>query len=161
MTTNAMTTAKKSAATSNTGAKNTSRFSAEERSAMQARAGEVRRTSRARDKAAAEAQACLDAIAEMSAADRELAERVHELVTEAAPELSPKTWYGMPAYAHDGKLVCYFKSASKFKTRYAQLGFEERARLDDGTMWPTVFAVTEISDSVAGEITRLLRRAVG
>ena len=125
--------------------KNTSKFSAEERAAMQARASEVRTTGRAKDKAAAEAQACVDAIAEMPKQDRALASRVHELVTEAAPELAPKTWYGMPAYARDGKVVCYFKAAEKFKTRYAQFGFEAEAALDDGTMWPTVFAVTELT----------------
>ncbi len=138
--------------------KNTSKFSAEERAAMQARASEVRTTGRAKDKAAAEAQACLDAIAEMPKQDRALASRVHELVTEAAPELAPKTWYGMPAYARDGKVVCYFKAAEKFKTRYAQFGFEAEAALDDGTMWPTVFAITELSDAEERAIAVWSRR---
>ena len=126
--------------------KNDSKFSAEERAAMQARAGEVRTSTRAKDKAAAEAQACLDAIAQMPPHDRDLA---------------TKTWYGMPAYASDGKLICYFKAAAKFKTRYAQFGFEAEAQLDEGNMWPTVFAITEISEADARAITRLVRRAVG
>jgi uncharacterized protein YdhG (YjbR/CyaY superfamily) len=136
------------------------KFTDEERAAMQARASEIRTTGRSRNKAAAEAQACLHAITEMPEQDRRLAAKVHELVTAAAPELAPKTWYGMPAYALDGKLVCYFKAAVKFKTRYAQLGFEERARLDDGTMWPTVFAVTAVNTAEAKAITDLVRRAV-
>jgi uncharacterized protein YdhG (YjbR/CyaY superfamily) len=139
--------------------KNTSQFTDEERAAMQARAGEVRKSSRAKDKAAEEAQACLDAIVAMPKQDKLLATRVHELVTAAAPELAPKTWYGMPAYARDGKLVCYFKAAEKFKTRYAQLGFEQEAALDDGNLWPTVFAVTEITDKEAKAITQLVKKA--
>lgn len=140
--------------------KNTSQFTDEERAAMQARAGEVRKSGRAKNKAAEEAQACLDAIAEMPQQDKALATKVHELVTEAAPELAPKTWYGMPAYARDGKLVCYFKAGSKFKTRYAQLGFEQEANLDDGTMWPTVFAVTEITGAEEKAITKLVKKSV-
>jgi uncharacterized protein YdhG (YjbR/CyaY superfamily) len=141
--------------------KSTSKFSAEERAAMQARADEIRTSSRAQDKAAAEAQACLDAIAEMPEQDRKLATRIHALVTAAAPGLAAKTWYGMPAYARDGKVVCYFKAAAKFKTRYAQFGFEAEANLDDGTMWPTVFAVTALSDAEEREITRLVKKAAG
>jgi uncharacterized protein YdhG (YjbR/CyaY superfamily) len=141
--------------------KDTSKFSAEERAAMQARASEVRTSSRAQDKAAAEAKACLDAIAEMPKQDRVLASRVHELVTGAAPELAPKTWYGMPAYARDGKVVCYFKAAAKFKTRYAQLGFEDPAYLDEGTMWPTVYAVTGLSSAEERAITELVKKAAG
>jgi len=139
----------------------TGRFSSEERAAMQARAAEVRTSSRSKDKAADEAQACLDAIAALPPGDRKLAARVHELVTESGPGLAPKTWYGMPAYASDGKVVCYFKAASKFKTRYAQFGFEAEANLDDGTMWPTVFALTELSDAEERAIERLVKRAVG
>ena len=141
--------------------KSTSKFSAEERAAMQARASEVRSGSRAKDKAAAEAQACLDAIAELPGQDQALAARLHDIVTTAAPGLAPKTWYGMPAYARDGKVVCYFKAASKFKTRYAQFGFEEAARLDDGAVWPTVFAVTELSDTDAKLFSRLVETAAG
>ena len=141
--------------------KTTSKFTDEERDAMQARAREVRTSSRAKDKAAAEAQACLDAIAEMPKQDKALATRVHELVTAAAPGLAPKTWYGMPAYARDGKVVCYFKAAEKFKTRYAQLGFEQEAALDDGTMWPTVFAVTGLTSTEERAITDLVVKAAG
>ena len=139
---------------------NTSKFTDEERGAMQARASEVRRSGRAKDKAAAETRACLDAIAEMPAPDRRLATRVHELVTAAAPELAPKTWYGMPAYARDGKLVCYFKAAAKFKTRYAQVGFEQEAQLDDGNLWPTVYAVVEITAVEEKAITELVKKSV-
>ncbi len=137
----------------------TSKFTAEERAAMQARAGEVRTSSRAKDKAAVEAQACLDAIAEMPPRDKRLAEKIHAIVTEAAPELPPKTWYGMPAYARDGKVVCYFKAADKFKTRYAQFGFEQEASLDDGSWWPTVFAVTEIGAAEEKTIRDLVTKA--
>jgi uncharacterized protein YdhG (YjbR/CyaY superfamily) len=142
-----------------TNKKKTSQFSAEERAAMQARSSEVRTSSRAKDKAATEAQACLDAIAELPAPDQRLASKIHSLVTEAAPQLAPKTWYGMPAYAINGKVVCYFKAASKFKTRYAQFGFEEAAHLDDGAMWATVFAVTKLSDTEAKTITKLVEKA--
>ena len=128
-------------------------------SAMQARASEVRTSSRSSNKASTEAQACLDAIAEMPEQDRVLATAIHELVTEAAPELAPKTWYGMPAYARDGKVVCYFKAAEKFKTRYAQLGFEQEAALDEGTVWPTVFAVTELTAADRTMIAALVTRA--
>ena len=139
--------------------KNTEKFTAEERAAMQARASEVRTSSRSGNKAATEAQACQEAIDAMPKGDRELATAIHELVTTAAPELAPKTWYGMPAYARDGKVVCYFKAAEKFKTRYAQLGFEQEAALDDGTVWPTVFAVTALTDADKQLITSLLERA--
>jgi uncharacterized protein YdhG (YjbR/CyaY superfamily) len=84
---------------------------------------------------------------------------VHELVTSAAPGLAPKTWYGMPAYASDGKVVCYFKAADKFKTRYAQLGFEQEADLDDGSMWPVVWAITELSAAQEREITKIVKKA--
>jgi uncharacterized protein YdhG (YjbR/CyaY superfamily) len=137
-------------------------FTADERAAMKARAGEVRAgRGRGKDKAAAEAQAVLDAINALPPADRALAAKVHTLVTEAAPELAQKTWYGMPAYYKDGKVLCYFKAASKFKTRYAQLGFEEAAQLDDGTLWPTVYAITDLTKADAAAITALVRKAVG
>ena len=140
--------------------KSTTAFTAEEQAAMKARADEVRAgRGRGADKAAAEAQAMLDAIAALEPADRALAEKVHVLVTEAAPELALKTWYGMPAYFKDGKVLCYFKAASKFKTRYAQLGFEDAAQLDDGTLWPTVYAITDVTEADA--ISALVRKAVG
>ena len=128
-------------------------FTAEERAAMRARARELK------GKQDGEA-AIRDAIAEMPDADRVLAQRVHEIVTETAPELMPKTWYGMPAYANkDGKVVCYFKCAAKFKTRYAQFGFEDAASLDDGPMWPTVFALVQLGDAEAKQIAGLVRSA--
>jgi uncharacterized protein YdhG (YjbR/CyaY superfamily) len=140
--------------------KSTTAFTAEEQAAMKARADEVRAgRGRGADKAAAEAQAMLDAIAALEPADRALAEKVHVLVIEAAPELALKTWYGMPAYFKDGKVLCYFKAASKFKTRYAQLGFEDVAQLDDGTLWPTVYAITDVTEADA--ISALVRKAVG
>ena len=152
-----MTTTTKSAATGSSTA-----FTAEERAAMKARAGEVRAgRGRGKDKAAAEAQAVHDAIAALPTTDRALAEKLHVLVTETAPELAPKTWYGMPAYFKDGKVLCYFKAASKFKTRYAQFGFEDAAHLDDGTLWPTVYAITDITETGVAAITALVKRAVG
>jgi uncharacterized protein YdhG (YjbR/CyaY superfamily) len=140
----------------------TTAFTDEERAAMQARAGEVRAgRGRGADKAAAEAQGVLDAIAAMPPADRALAEKVHTLVTEAAPGLALKTWYGMPAYFKDGKILCYFKAAEKFKTRYAQFGFEDAARLDEGCLWPTVYAITDLTEADAAVLSALVRKAVG
>ena len=132
-------------------------FTADERAAMRARAKEVKANA---SKADAEA-AVLAAIAAMAEPDRSLAQRLHDLVRESAPDLAPKTWYGMPAYAKDGggKVVCYFKGADKFKTRYAQFGFEEAASLDDGAMWPTVFAVTELTPAVETKIRALVKKA--
>ena len=136
-------------------------FTAAERAAMRARADELRSSGRGGAKKADEAQACLDAIAALPGDDRTLAERVHALVGEEAPVLRPKTWYGMPAYVDDnGKVVCFFKAASKFGARYATLGFNDAAHLDQGTMWPTEYAVTALSADVATTIAALLRRAV-
>ena len=138
-----------------------STFSAEERAAMKERAQEVR-TQRRRGKAKADPEAELLAkIAEMADEDRAVAEQVHALVREAAPGLEPRTWYGMPAYARDGKIVCFFQPAAKFKARYATLGFNEDARLDDGAMWPTAFALTRITDVEARRIRELVARAAG
>ena len=138
-------------------------FTAAERDAMRQRAAETRsartRTS-AVEKAAAAAQAVQDKIEQMAPEDRDLAREVHRLVTGAAPQLAPKLWYGMPAYALDGKIVCHFQDAAKFSTRYATLGFSDRARVDDGPMWPTSYALTEITDQVGTEIDALVRRAV-
>jgi uncharacterized protein YdhG (YjbR/CyaY superfamily) len=142
--------------------KSSTAFTADERAAMKARAGEVRSgRGRGQDRAAAEAQAVQDAIAALPPADRSLAEKLHVLVTEAAPELTHKTWYGMPAYYKDGKVLCYFKAASKFKTRYAQFGFEDAAKLDDGTLWPTVYAITDITEAGAAAISARVKTAVG
>lgn len=137
-------------------------FTDEERAAMKARAGEVKAArGRGSNKQAAEAQAVLDAIAALPPEDRTLAEKLHALVSEVAPELTHKTWYGMPAYFKDGKILCYFKAAGKFKTRYAQFGFEDAAQLDDGNVWPTVFAVTDLSDADLASIGERVRTAVG
>ncbi len=137
-------------------------FTDAEKAAMKARADEMRSSGRGGAKKAEEAQACLDAIAGMPDEDRALAERVHTLVSEAAPVLRPKTWYGMPAYVdQNGKVVCFFKNASKFGARYATLGFSDVARLDDGDLWPTEYAVTRVSGPVATAIETLVRRAVG
>ncbi len=131
-------------------------FSAGERAAMRARAKELKAEA---TRAQAEA-AVLAAIREMPEPDRSLAQRVHELVKDSAPHLAPKTWYGMPAYAnHAGKIVCYFKSGSKFQTRYATFGFEDAAQLDDGTLWPTCFALTELTPSVESKIRTLVKAA--
>ena len=106
--------------------------------------------------------ALLAKIAEMKGSDRAIAKGVHAIVKSAAPELSPKTWYGMPAYANkDGKVVCFFQSAQKFKSRYATLGFSDQASLDDGAMWPTSFALKELTDAEEAKIVALVKQAVG
>jgi uncharacterized protein YdhG (YjbR/CyaY superfamily) len=97
----------------------------------------------------------------MADADRVLAERLHEIITKAAPELSPKTWYGMPAYAKGGKVVCFFQDAGKFKARYSTLGFQDAAKLDDGPFWPTSFALTKITPAVEKQIVALVNKAIG
>ncbi len=135
-------------------------FSAEERAAMKQRAAELRAEGKGGAKKADALQAALDSIAAMAPDDRRLAERVHASVTSAAPDLSPKTWYGMPAYANeDGKVVVFFRDAGKFKSRYATLGFEEAANLDDGPMWPTSYALTEWTPAVEKKVLELLRAA--
>jgi uncharacterized protein YdhG (YjbR/CyaY superfamily) len=100
-------------------------------------------------------------IAELPAAEKDMAKRLHAIITAAAPDLWPKTWYGMPAYARDGKVVCFFKPASKFKTRYATFGFEEAARLDDGAMWPTSYALTSLTKADEAKIAELVKKSVG
>jgi uncharacterized protein YdhG (YjbR/CyaY superfamily) len=138
-------------------------FTDEERAAMKDHAKELkaaaRRSSRA-DKAAEAARDVLAKIAEMRDPDRILAERVHAVITTSAPALAPRLWYGMPAYALDGKIVCHFQSADKFKTRYATLGFSDQAKLDEGTMWPAAFALTEMTAEVEARIGALVKRAV-
>ncbi|WP_229925887.1 iron chaperone [Streptomyces longispororuber] len=129
---------------------------------MKERAKEVKAARRGARGGKADGEAELLAkVAEMAEPDRVLAERVHALVRAAAPELTPKTWYGMPAYARDGKVVCFFQSAGKFKARYATLGFNDAAHLDDGAMWPTAFALTELTAAVEERITELVTRAAG
>ena len=141
--------------------KKTDGFSTAERAAMRARAQELKSQGRSGQKQADNEQAVLDAIAEMPDADRTLAERIHALVTANAPDLLPRTWYGMPAYANpDGKLVCFFKAASKFDGRYAMLGFEDAAALDDGSMWPVVFAIVEWTPAVEKKVGSLVKTAV-
>ena len=130
-------------------------FTAEERAAMKARAAELKAEAL---KADGENE-LLAKIAEMPEPDRSLAERLHAIIKANAPELVPKTWYGMPAYARDGKVVCYFKPADKFKMRYAQLGFEDAANLDDGAMWPTVFALTKLTTADEQRIAALVKKA--
>lgn len=135
-------------------------FTDAERAAMKERAEELKAEGRGGKKKSDEANACLAKIAEMSEPDRTLAERIHAIITEVAPELSPKTWYGMPAYAKDGKNVCFFQAAEKFESRYATLGFEDPANLDDGTMWPTAYAVTDLTDAEVKRIETLVKQAV-
>jgi uncharacterized protein YdhG (YjbR/CyaY superfamily) len=131
-------------------------FTAEERAAMRERAREIK----AQGEKADGERDLLAKIAEMPPADRAIAERLHAIVTAAAPGLVPKTWYGMPAYAKDGKIVCFFKSADKFKSRYATLGFEEAANLDDGPMWPTSFALKELTAACETKVRALVKQAV-
>jgi len=138
-------------------------FTADERAAMKERAkemkAEARRAAQA-DKAAEAEREVLAKIAEMPEPDRVMAERIHEIVKGSAPELAPKTWYGMPAYARDGKVVCFFQSAHKFDARYATLGFNDIANLDQGAMWPTAFALTELSATEEERIAALVKKAM-
>ena len=135
----------------------------EERAAMKERAQEVkaakRSTSKA-DKAAEDAKAVIDKIADMPLPDRAMAERVHAVITETAPDLAPRLWYGSPAYAKDGKVIVFFQNQQKFKTRYATLGFSEDANLDDGDMWPSSFAVLDVTPAVEKKIAELVKKAV-
>ena len=136
-------------------------FSAEERAAMKERAAELRAEGKKGAKQADGLQAVLDRIAEMAPEDRALAERVHVTVTANAPELTPKTWYGMPAYANaDGKVVVFFQDAGKFSYRYSTLGFQDTANLDDGDMWPASYALTKWSPAVEKKVVALVRAAV-
>jgi len=136
-------------------------FTDEERGAMKERAKELKSAARRGGKKAGEAQAVLEKIAEMPEPDRVLAERIHALVAGNAPALEPKLWYGMPAYARDGKVVCFFQAAEKFKSRYATLGFNDTAHLDEGAMWPTAFALTGWTGEVEARIADVVRRAAG
>lgn len=136
-------------------------FSAEERAAMKERAAELRAEGKKGAKKADGLQAVLDRIAEMAPEDRALAERVHVAVTTNAPELSPRTWYGMPAYANaDGKVVIFFQDAGKFKYRYSTLGFQEAANLDDGDLWPVSYALQRWSAGVEKKVVELVKAAV-
>jgi uncharacterized protein YdhG (YjbR/CyaY superfamily) len=135
-------------------------FSEEERAAIKQRAKELKAEARAnKDRAAGESDV-LAAIAELQEPDRAMAERLHAIIQATAPDLSPKTWYGMPAYAKDGKVVCFFQSAQKFKTRYATLGFSDAANLDEGDLWPVTFALKELTPAVEAKISALVKKAV-
>ena len=137
-------------------------FTAEERAAMKERARELKADARRGSRASEgrRGSEVLAKIAEMPEPDRAMAERLHAIVKATAPELSPRTWYGMPAYAKDGKVVCFFQSAQKFKSRYATLGFSDKANLDDGAMWPTAFALKEVTAAEEARISALLKQAV-
>ena len=129
-------------------------FSPEEKAAMRARAREL--------KAKTDGETAVQAaIAEMSPQDRTIAKRLHELIKAAAPELTPKTWYGMPAYAKDGKVVCFFRDAGKFKERYGMFGFNDTAKLDQGSMWPVAFALPKLTAADEAKIRALVKKAVG
>jgi uncharacterized protein YdhG (YjbR/CyaY superfamily) len=154
--------ATKSAKSTTSSGKKSKGFTDEERAAMKERAQELKADQdlKAEARRADGEKALLAKIAEMPEPDRILAERIHAIVKESGPDLSPKTWYGMPAYAKDGKVVCYFQSADKFKSRYATLGFNDTANLDDGVMWPTSFALTELTATEEARIGALVRNAV-
>jgi uncharacterized protein YdhG (YjbR/CyaY superfamily) len=137
-------------------AKKSEGFTAEERAAMKERARELKAEAQRADGE----RAVLAKIAEMPQPDRAMAKRLHEIITASAPELSPKTWYGMPAYAKEGKVVCFFQSAKKFNARYATLGFNDEANLDEGAMWPTSFALKELSATEEAKISALVKKAV-
>jgi uncharacterized protein YdhG (YjbR/CyaY superfamily) len=128
------------------------RFTAEERAAMKERAKELKSEAAESD--------VLEKIAEMPEPDRAMAERIHAVVKASAPELSPKTWYGMPAYAKDGKVICFFQSAQKFKSRYATFGFSDEAKLDEGSMWPTSYALKKLTGAQEKQIAALVKQAV-
>jgi uncharacterized protein YdhG (YjbR/CyaY superfamily) len=137
-------------------------FTDEERAAMKERAQELKAAARRgprADKGDGERDV-LAKIAEMPAPDRAIAERLHAIIKATAPALTPRTWYGMPAYARDGKVVCFFQSAQKFKSRYATLGFSDKANLDDGAMWPTAFALKELTAAAEAKVVALVKRAV-
>ncbi|HEX8492355.1 MAG TPA: DUF1801 domain-containing protein [Pyrinomonadaceae bacterium] len=135
-------------------------FTDEERAAMKARARELKAEARANKNKADGETDVLAAIAAMPEAERGMAQRLHEIIKASAPALTPKTWYGMPAYARDGKVVCFYQSAEKFKTRYASLGFSDAANLDEGALWPTAFALKELTAAAEAKIVALVKKAV-
>jgi uncharacterized protein YdhG (YjbR/CyaY superfamily) len=156
-----MGTTRKSAKSASATSKASKGFTDEERAAMRERAGELKAEGRAsRSRAEGEADV-LAKIAEMPEPERAMASRLHEIVKASAPALAPKTWYGMPAYARDGKVVCFFQSAGKFKSRYATLGFSDAAKLDDGALWPTAFALKKLTSAEEATIRALVKRAAG
>jgi uncharacterized protein YdhG (YjbR/CyaY superfamily) len=151
---------RKSAKDTNATTKASTGFTEEERAAMRERAQELKAAARSRGGEASEESAVLAKIAEMPAPDRAMGERIHAIIRASAPELSSRLWYGMPAYAKDGKVVCFFQGAHKFKARYATLGFSDKATLDEGHMWPTSFALTELTAAEEARIVELVKRAV-
>jgi uncharacterized protein YdhG (YjbR/CyaY superfamily) len=145
------------AKTTTTRNKKSNGFTAEERAAMKERARELKAEGAGQDAGESEVRA---KIAEMGASDRAMAERLHAIVTASAPALAPRTWYGMPAYAKDGKVLCFFKPAEKFKLRYATLGFSDQANLDEGALWPVEFALKDLTATEEARITALLKQAI-
>ena len=135
-------------------------FTDAEKAAMKERAKELKAEERLNKNRAEGEKAIREKIAEMSEPDRSMAERIHAIVSDSAPDLMPRTWYGMPAYASDGKVVCYFTPAEKFESRYATFGFNDAANLDEGTMWPTAFALTELTADDEARIGALVKKAV-
>jgi uncharacterized protein YdhG (YjbR/CyaY superfamily) len=140
---------------------NNTTFTDQEREAMKTRAKELAAENRANKKKADGEKDVMDAIAAMTGNDKSMAERIHSLVTETAPDLWPKTWYGMPAYAKDGNVVCFFQSAKRFEARYATFGFSDNAKLDDGNLWPTSFALAKMTPVEEEKIRELVKKAVG
>jgi len=136
------------------------RFTEAEKAAMKARAKELKAEARANKKREEGEKDLFEKIAEMQEPDRALATRLHEMITESAPALWPKTWYWMPAYAQDGKVICFFQAASKFNTRYTTFGFQHDANLDEGNMWPTSFALKELTSAEEAKIIALVKKAV-
>jgi uncharacterized protein YdhG (YjbR/CyaY superfamily) len=155
-----MNATQKSAKSTITSNKTSERFSEDERDAMKERARELKAEARRREDDAEGERDLLAKIAEMPESDRVMAERIHAIVKASAPGLTPKTWYGMPAWAKDGKLICFFKAADKFKSRYATFGFEETAALDDGAMWATSWALTSLNSADEAKIAALVKKAV-
>jgi uncharacterized protein YdhG (YjbR/CyaY superfamily) len=151
---------RKSARTTTATSAKSKGFTADEKAAMRERARELKAESRASAGRAEGERDLLAKIAEMPASDRAMATRIHAIIKASAPVLSPKTWYGMPAYAKDGKIVCFFKAASKFGSRYATFGVEEEAHLDDGAMWPTSWALTKLTPADEARIAALVKKAV-
>jgi uncharacterized protein YdhG (YjbR/CyaY superfamily) len=135
-------------------------FTAEEKAAMKAHAKELKAAERAKQDRAAGESDVLAAIAEMQEPDRSMAERIHAIIKASAPDLWPRTWYGMPAYARDGNIICHFQTAQKFKMRYATLGFSDKANLDDGDMWPVAYALKDLTPAEEAKITALVKKAV-
>jgi uncharacterized protein YdhG (YjbR/CyaY superfamily) len=153
---------RKSAKSTATVSKRSAGFTAEERAAMKERTQELKADTRRgpRAKKVDGERDVLAKIADMQGRDRAMAERLHAIIKASAPDLTPKTWYGMPAYAKDGKVVCFFQSAQKFNARYATFGFNDTANLDDGTMWPTSFALKELTPAAEARIAALVKQAV-